>query len=91
MEEKLILYLRGDHSCSYCEKVRAEMERLGLEFLERDINQTDVADELIERGGKLQVPYLVDVENAVEMYESDDIIGYVREQFGAPQEDALPI
>ena len=91
MEEQLILYMRGNHSCSFCEKVRAEVERLGLTVLERDINEPDVVEELIERGGKKQVPYLVDVENAVEMYESEDIIAYVAEHFGAAQDDVLPI
>ena len=52
--------------------------RHGISFEERNIADAEVADELIERGGKRQVPYLVDVEAAVEMYESDDIVEYLK-------------
>jgi glutathione S-transferase len=38
-------------------------------------------EELRERGGKVQVPYLVDPERDVEMYESEDIIAYIQEHY----------
>jgi glutathione S-transferase len=38
--------------------------------------------ELIERGGKFQVPYLVDPNTRKEMYESDEIIEYLQERYG---------
>jgi glutaredoxin 2 len=38
--------------------------------------------ELIKLGGKEQVPFLVDTEKNVKMYESEDIINYVRENYG---------
>ncbi|MDP6450176.1 MAG: glutathione S-transferase N-terminal domain-containing protein, partial [Lentisphaeria bacterium] len=38
-------------------------------------------EELRERGGKTQVPYLVDSERDVEMYESEDIIAYIQEHY----------
>ena len=37
-------------------------------------------DELMEKGGKRQVPFLVDEENGVSMYESDDICRYLEEK-----------
>tara|TARA_B100000809_G_scaffold96394_1_gene94947 strand:- start:894 stop:1094 length:201 start_codon:yes stop_codon:yes gene_type:complete len=38
-------------------------------------------EELQERGGKVQVPYLVDPERDIEMYESEDIIAYIQEHY----------
>ena len=35
--------------------------------------------ELLEKGGQAQVPFLVDSERDVSMYESSDIIDYMRE------------
>ena len=50
------------------------------EFNLEDITESeDIANELIEKGGKQQVPYLVDEKNGVAMYESSDIIDYIRE------------
>lgn len=55
-------------------------ENLGIEFDLKDISESDeIANELIEKGGKRQVPYLVDTKNGVEMYESNDIIDHLRE------------
>ena len=72
----LILYVKT--GCPYCIKVTEFAEKKGIEFELRNIADPAIAEELIERGGKRQVPYLVDVENAVEMYESDDIVEYLR-------------
>jgi len=48
----------------------------------RDISTSDeVANELIARGGKRQVPYLVDETQGVEMYESDDIIAHLQKHY----------
>lgn len=48
-----------------------------MEFTLKNIADEGVADELIARGGKRMVPYLVDEETGVEMYESDDIVDYL--------------
>ena len=73
-----ILYVKT--GCPYGEKVLAYAARHGIFFEERNISDPSIAGELIERGGKRQVPYLVDVDEAVEMYESDDIIEYLKEK-----------
>lgn len=78
--EHLILYVKD--GCPYVEKVKNFAEQNGIEFQERDIADPEVAEELIDRGGKRQVPYLVDVDAAVEMYESEDIIDYLRDRLG---------
>jgi glutathione S-transferase len=57
-------------------------QELGLKFEEKDIADTGIGEELIARGGRKQVPYFVDSERGVEMYESGDIIAYLREHYG---------
>lgn len=57
-------------------------EEGGIEFELKDIySDPSIMEELIKRGGKKQVPYLVDDEKGVEMYESDDIIEYLNENY----------
>ena len=73
-----------DH-CPYCVKVRGVLQELGLEYISHDaLPGTEERDRLVRLGGKQQVPFLVDnvnPENHVMMYESDDIIRYLREKY----------
>jgi len=65
-------------------KVLAKAEELGVTFNLRDISSDpQAASELLEKGGKQQVPFLVDADNNVSMYESDDIIAYITQRHGA--------
>jgi len=75
----LTLYVKT--GCPFCHKVLDAGGDLGVTFEEKNIADDAVAAELIARGGKRQVPYLVDSERGVEMYESDDIIAYLREHY----------
>lgn len=75
----LTLYVKT--GCPYCLKVLDTLEELGVPFEEKNIADDAVAAELVARGGKRQVPYLVDDENDVEMYESADISTYLRERY----------
>lgn len=63
-------------------KVRNTMKELGYEegkdVILLDANKEENAKELIELGGKLQVPFLIDGETM--MYESSDIMEYLREK-----------
>jgi len=62
--------------------VLGEVETMGIKLNLKDISIDSVAvDELIKRGGKRQVPYLVDEDRNVEMYESLDIIAYLQEHY----------
>ena len=72
----LTLYIKT--GCPFCHKVLTVGEDLGISFEQKNIADDAVAAELIARGGKRQVPYLVDSERGVEMYESADIISYLR-------------
>ena len=66
--------------CPFCAKVLMTGEDLNITFDEKNIADPAVAEELIARGGKRQVPYLVDDDT--EMYESDDIIAYLTQKYG---------
>lgn len=73
----LTLYVKT--GCPFCAKVLAAGKELGISFTEKNIADDGIAQELVTRGGKRQVPYLVDAENQVEMYESDAIVDYLKE------------
>jgi glutaredoxin 3 len=74
--DSLILYVKT--GCPWCKKVLDFAGEKGIQFELRNIADQNVAQELIVRGGKRQVPYLVDGKNMKEMYESDDIIKYLQ-------------
>ncbi len=75
---KLYIY----ETCPYCIKVRNTLKELGYEegkdIILLDANTEENANELIELGGKLQVPFLIDGETM--MYESSDIMEYLHEK-----------
>ena len=76
----LTLYFK--QTCPYSQRVLGVAEELGVQFNLKNISEdTTLVDELIEKGGKKQVPFLVDPERDVSMYESNDIIEYLRKQY----------
>ena len=76
-------------SCPFCQRVLQMAENLKAELELKDVSEDEAAlAELIEKGGKQQVPFLVDSEKDVSMYESSDIIEYMREN-GKKSEDAV--
>lgn len=77
----LTLYVKT--GCPYCARVLDTLKELDLPATIRNIADADVADELVARGGELQVPYLVDERRGVEMYESEDITEYLHAFYGA--------
>jgi glutathione S-transferase len=69
--------------CPYCAKVRAALTELELDYVIRNVPKgSEKRSFLRALGGKEQVPFLVDQERNVMMYESDDIIAYVQEHYG---------
>jgi glutathione S-transferase len=64
--------------------VLAQAQVLGVEFDLKNVytSESDL-NELLQKGGKYQVPFLVDSENNVSMYESEDIISYLENNVGA--------
>lgn len=77
--EDLTLYYKP--TCPFCHKVLSYMEQNGIECQMRNILEPGVRDELIAIGGKGQVPCLI--IDGVAMYESDDIINYLRDRIKA--------
>lgn len=71
--------------CPFCVKVRVYMEQKGIPYVLKPVvlgsASSSLKEELKRLGGKTQVPYLVDPERGVKMYESDDIIAYVEEHY----------
>ncbi|MEK7128746.1 MAG: glutathione S-transferase N-terminal domain-containing protein [Patescibacteria group bacterium] len=63
--------------CQYCERVKNRIGELAISYEEKSIESEDNLAELIEKGGKRQVPYLIDNERGVSMYETEDIIQYL--------------
>lgn len=77
-----MLHLYYKPSCPFCQKVFAFADAKGIEFDLKDITEyEELVDELIEVGGKKQVPFLVDDTKDVSMYESDDIIDYLKTNY----------
>jgi glutathione S-transferase len=71
-------------ACPYCRKVREVLSELDIEYVSRVVARgSHKRDELRSRGGKVQMPYLVDPNRDVEMYESEDIIDYLHAHYGS--------
>lgn len=80
------LFLYHYRACPFCIKVRREMKRLSLHIAGCDANKNiECREDLMLGGGKLQVPCLKINENGNErwLYESDDIIAYLKKEFAA--------
>ena len=65
-------------TCPYCKKVMAFLNEKGIEYNKIDIADKSNEEALIKLGGKRQVPFFVDKERNVQMYESMDIIEYLK-------------
>lgn len=80
--DRLALYQY--HGCPFCIKVRRELHRLNADVALRDPSKNATyRQELLEQGGRVMVPCLRISENGETrwMYESNDIIAYLRQQF----------
>lgn len=65
-------------TCPYCRKVINYFKENNIAYMPKEINNQEYYNELLEIGKKAQVPFLVDTENEKSMYESEDIINYVK-------------
>jgi glutathione S-transferase len=85
-----MLELYQSEGCPYCSKVREKLSELGISYVIHnprlpgdeggDVTNQVTHDELTD-GGEDQIPYLVDTERGVTMYESDDIVDYLEEHY----------
>lgn len=65
-------------TCPYCKKVLSFAEEKGIKLNKIDIADKANEDALIQIGGKRQVPFLVDKDRNIQMYESSDIVEYLK-------------
>jgi len=65
-------------ACPYCKKVMAFLDEKGVKYNKVDITDKANEETLITMGGKRQVPFLVDKDRNIQMYESGDIIEYLK-------------
>lgn len=80
----LELYQREE--CPFCHKVRVALNDLELDFICR-ISKTGSAQRefMLKLGGKAQVPFLIDQEKDIALYESDAIVEYLYNTYGKTQ------
>ncbi|MEK7558240.1 MAG: glutaredoxin family protein [Patescibacteria group bacterium] len=71
----IIIYTKLD--CPYCEKVKNRIGELAIPYTEKSIADEGVAEELIAKGGKRQVPYLIDSERDISIYGENAIVDYL--------------
>jgi glutathione S-transferase len=82
MSELVLYELEG---CPYCAKVKDKLAELGLEYESRMVPRSHGdRTEVEEVSGQTGVPVLVDEAHGVDgMPESDDIVAYLEETYGA--------
>ena len=78
-------------ACPFCRKVREALTLLDLDALVLPCPKSGprFREDVKRRGGKYQFPYLVDPNTGKEMYESDDIVAYLFERYGAGRPPVL--
>lgn len=85
-----MLELYQSEGCPYCAKVRETLSELGVSYVIHNPRlpgdqggavTNEVTHDQLTAGGEDQIPYLVDTERGVTMYESDDIVGYLEEHY----------
>ena len=73
-----MLELFMSDTCPYCQKVMSFLDKHRVKYEKFNINNEESEKALIKIGGKRQVPFLIDKDRNVQMYESSDIIEYVK-------------
>ena len=77
-----MIELYQKEECPYCSKVRQFLSDNHIDWISRSAPKgAPQREKLLELGGKEMVPFLHDPERNVTMYESDDIIEYLKEHY----------
>lgn len=74
-----MLELFISYTCPYCRKVMNYFDENGIDYIKNDVSLSENYSRLLEIGGKDQIPFLHDADKQLSLYESDDIINFVRE------------
>ena len=75
----LTLYYKP--TCPFSQDVLIDADVYGMSFDLKDVTDSTLEAELIEKGGRDQTPFLVDSETGVMLYESQVIIDYLHQQY----------
>lgn len=83
-----MLELYQAEGCPYCKTVRETLTELGVSYVAHnprtasgDERNTQTHAELTTIGGEDQIPFLVDTDREVTLYESEDIVDYLNEHY----------
>jgi glutathione S-transferase len=73
--------------CPFSHAVRVKLTELGLDYVAHVVpDHSDLKhQQLVEAGGKDQIPFLVDHSTGTKLYESSDIIAYLDRAYGKEQ------
>lgn len=84
-----MLELYQAEDCGYSKTVRESLTDLGVSYVIHnprtaagETRNEQTRNELTEFGGQDQIPFLVDHQRGVTMYESDDIVDYLNTHYG---------
>lgn len=85
-----MLELYQSEGCPFSAKVREKLSELGVSYVIHNPRLPggeggDVTNEIthgeLTAGGEDKIPYLVDTNQGVAMYESDEIVSFLEEQY----------
>ena len=65
-------------TCPYCKKVIKFFDENGIKYTKINIAEKINEEALITTGGKRQVPFIIDRDRNIQMYESSDIVEYAK-------------
>jgi glutathione S-transferase len=81
------LELYSFEASPFCRIAREVLCSLEIPYLLHNVAKGSPSREaFLERSGKVMVPYLVDPNTGTEMFESTDIVAYLRQTYGAGKE-----
>ena len=76
----MILYIKD--GCAHSARVLNAVDTFGVSLEVKNVADSGVAQELLERGGKSQEPFLYDEAKGTGLYESADIIALLTREYG---------
>lgn len=66
------------NTCGYCRRVIEYLDENNIPYEKIDISEKENEEALVRIGGKRQIPFIIDTDKNIEMYESNDILEYLK-------------
>lgn len=66
------------NTCGYCRRVIEYLDENNIPYEKIDISEKENEEALVRIGGKRQVPFIIDTDKNIEMYESNNILEYLK-------------